>query len=342
MIAPIALLGAGALALAAREAWMRSRELDLRDRTVLVAGASRGLGFLLAREFGLEGARVAICARDEVTLARAVSELRDRGVEVWAMPCDVSDRAAVDTWIQGARERFGDVDVLVNNAGILEVGPVEAMGIADFERALGTILWGPLYTTLAVLPEMRRRGEGRIVNVASIGGKIATPHLLPYVTAKFALVGLSEGLRAEVAADGVKVTTVVPGFMRTGSDLGAAVRADDPKREFAWFALGESPGLSIDAEGAAKRIVRATKRGEAELILSLPANIAARLWPLAPGVAADLMSLFERVVMSTGERPVDATGRSADASIAAGPYAALRAWQRRAAETLQHLGAPTR
>src|SRR5437763_6066124 len=102
-------------------------------------------------------------------------------------------------------KRFGRIDVLVNNAGIIQVGPVENMTITDFENAMAVMFWGPVYATLATLPYMRQHGDGRIVNITSIGGKVSVPHLVPYSCAKFAAVALSEGLRAELASTGIRV-----------------------------------------------------------------------------------------------------------------------------------------
>ena len=120
-----------------------------------------------------------------------------------------------------AAELLGPIDVLVNNAGIITVGPFLEMDVEDFDQAMKVMFWGPLYTTLAVLPAMRARKQGSIVNITSIGGKVSVPHLLPYCCAKFAAVALSEGLRTELMPDGIRVTTIAPGLLRTGSHLNA-------------------------------------------------------------------------------------------------------------------------
>jgi NADP-dependent 3-hydroxy acid dehydrogenase YdfG len=126
-----------------------------------------------------EGALLAICARDELELERARADLTSRGATVIALPCDVTDKEQVDEVVSSVESHYGRIDVLVNNAGVIEVGPMEAMVLDDFVEAIDTHFWGPLYTTLAVLPGMRRRKEGRIVNISSIGGKVSVPHLLP-------------------------------------------------------------------------------------------------------------------------------------------------------------------
>ena len=136
-----------------------------------------------------------------------------------------------------------------------------------------------------------------IVNIASIGGKISFPHLLPYSAAKFALLGLSEGLHAELGSKkGVRVVSVVPGFMRTGSHLNAFF-AGDQEQEFEWFALGASlPLLSIDAQRAARAIVKATRRGTAQPILGVPAHLAARFHGLFPGTTNRLLALVNSLL----------------------------------------------
>jgi len=172
------------------------------------------------------------------------------------------------------------------------------------------MFWGTLYPTLAVLPQMRARRRGHIVNITSIGGLVSMPHLLPYTCAKFAAVGLSEGLRAELSQAGIRVTTVVPGLMRTGSYVQARFKGQ-PEREFTWFALGSTlPLISMSAERAARQIVRATQRGAAECILSLPANILGRMHGLCPGTTANLLSLVNRLLPGAEEgRSTSTTGR---------------------------------
>ncbi|HVF89709.1 MAG TPA: SDR family NAD(P)-dependent oxidoreductase [Blastocatellia bacterium] len=295
----LAAAGAGAL-LAAREVIRRSREYDMRGRVVLITGGSRGLGLVLARALGREGARVAICARDLEELDRARRDLQQRGTTVLALPCDVSNQAEVEELVREVSNHFGRIDVLINNAGVIEVGPMEVMTLEDYDHAMKVHFWGPLYSVLAVLPQMKQRGEGRIVNISSIGGKISVPHLLPYSASKFALVGLSEGLRAELAKDGIVVTTVCPGLMRTGSPRNAIFKGKH-RAEYAWFTISDSlPVTSMKAERAARQIISACKRGEAEVILSIPAKLAALFHGLFPGLTADLLGLTNRLLPGPG------------------------------------------
>ncbi|HEX8069735.1 MAG TPA: SDR family NAD(P)-dependent oxidoreductase [Pyrinomonadaceae bacterium] len=286
--------------LAARALLRRARAFDFAGKVVLITGGSRGLGLVLARELAARGARLAICARDPEELERARADLHGRGADVLAFPCDVTDRAQVAEWVRVCADRFGRIDALVNNAGVIEVGPVEAQTLADYEEALRTHFWGPLYAILAVLPELRRAGGGRIVNISSIGGKIGVPHLVPYCASKFALTGLSEGLRAELMKDNVVVTNVCPGLMRTGSPRNATFKGRH-RAEYAWFSISDAlPVTSIQAERAARQIVAACERGDAEVILTTQAVVAVKFHQLFPEVSADLRALVNQLLPAPG------------------------------------------
>lgn len=287
------LLGAGLL-------WRRSRRMELGGRTVLITGGSRGLGFLLARQFARKGARLVLLARGAEALEAAQAELALGGADVLTLPCDVGNADAVAEAVSRAVHRFGPIDVLVNNAGIIQVGPLETMSLDDFRSEMAATFWGTVHATLAVLPGMRARREGRIVNITSIGGKLAVPHLLPYSCAKFAAVGFSEGLHAEVAKDGVRVVTVAPGLMRTGS-FGQGLFKGQREKEVSWFSLGASlPVVSMNAERAARRIVRATERGESFVTLGLPAKAARLLHGLFPGFVAETAGVAARFLPGPG------------------------------------------
>ena len=280
-------------------AWWAYRTLvrpsySFAGKCVLITGGSRGLGLVMARQLVDAGARVAVCSRDRDELRRAAEDLQSRGGEILALRCDVTDREAVGQTVALIEERMGPIDVLINNAGIIGVGPLETMEVADFEQAMRTHFWGSLNTILAVLPGMRRWKAGRIVNISSIGGKVAIPHMLPYTASKFALVGLSSGLRHEVAGDGIVVTTVCPGLMRTGSHVNAEFHGRHDK-EYAWFALGDAlPLMSVSAESAAAAILAGCARGDAELVLTLPAKLAVLLQALLPSLMSGVMSLADR------------------------------------------------
>ncbi|GAA5009796.1 SDR family NAD(P)-dependent oxidoreductase [Actinopolymorpha pittospori] len=310
----------------------QNSEGNLSDPVALVTGGSRGLGLLLARELADRGMRLVICARSSDDLARACDDLRERGTDLLTLPCDVSDSAAAQQMIEKAVAHFGRLDVVVNNAGIIQVGPLAAMTVEDFHTALAAMCLGPIHVTLAALPHLRQQGFGHIINVTSIGGKIAAPHILPYACAKFGVVGFSEGLRAELAGTGITVTTVVPGLMRTGSHLRATFRGD-PAREYAWFAAGASlPLVSIHAERAARRIITAGIAGKPELTLTPLAVTAARMAGLAPGPTTRLLGLVNRLLPKPPPDPRSRTGREARQELHSRLHDVLTTWGRRAAQ----------
>ena len=272
-------------------------------KVVVITGGSKGLGLAMAREFGGKGARLVLLARHADELAEAQDSLRGHGIDAVGRACDVSNQGQVESLLDEVQASYGRIDILVNNAGTVQIGPVDTMTVDDIRTAVDTMLWGTVYATMKVLPAMRARNEGRIVNITSIGGKVSVPHLLPYNTAKFGAVGFSEGLQAELGSTGVKVVTVVPGLMRTGSYLNAMVHGET-QQEYRWFTLASSvPVLTISAESAARRIVRATEKGEAEVILTLPANALARFKGVLPGVTQHVLTLSQRFLpRSTGEK----------------------------------------
>ncbi len=288
-------IGAGIL-FAAKKLIDRTQDINLTDKVVLITGGGRGLGLVMARRFAKEGAKIAICAREKIELDDAKKELEAKGAEVFSAVCDVTVETDAVKMVAEVLNHFGRIDVLVNNAGVIQVMPLENSAKEDFEEAMNTHFWGVYYVTNAVLRQMKKRGEGRIVNISSVGGKVAIPHLLPYSTSKFALAGYSEGLRAELLKDGIYVTTVCPGLMRTGSPRQVVVKGNH-ELEYAWFKIGDSlPLISVSAEYAANEIVNAAKRGDAEIIISLPAQILAAFKGLFPGTTADIMSLINMIL----------------------------------------------
>src|SRR5436309_3518115 len=273
----------------------QSSRYEVSGRCVLITGGSRGLGLALARQFLRRGAKVALLGRDQEALQRAQQLLAGKGT-VFVRACDVRDRKQVEDAVADVTRELGEIDVLVNNAGTITVGPMDTMNAADYQEALDIYFWAPLCTSLAVLPSMRRRHTGRIVNISSIGGKISVPHLLPYSVGKFALAGWSEGLRAEVAKDGVYVTTVFPGLMRTGSPRNANFKGRH-RAEYTWFLLSDSlPIFSVNADRAARQIVGACQYGQAELIISVPATIAIKAHALFPSAVSLAMRAATRLL----------------------------------------------
>ncbi|AXC14618.1 3-oxoacyl-[acyl-carrier protein] reductase [Acidisarcina polymorpha] len=273
----------------------RRSSARLAGKVAVITGGSRGFGLALAAEFARAGARVVLTARDPAELDRARKSLLNMGIvadesDVATIPCDLTDPEQSKSMIALVTERFGRIDVLVNNAGKIAAGPVENQPLSAYKDAIESNYYCALHTTLAVLPQMLERGSGSIVNIASIGGKIAIPHLLPYTASKFALVGFSQGLTAELRTKGIRVTTVCPGLMRTGSHLHAEFTGNR-QHEYRWFSLGASlPGVSTSARRAARAVIHATVSGRTELIITPQAVLASKLAPLAPASTAWLLS----------------------------------------------------
>ncbi|HYF67825.1 MAG TPA: SDR family NAD(P)-dependent oxidoreductase [Ohtaekwangia sp.] len=285
--------GAG-LFLAASTVFHELTKYRLAGKVVLVTGGSRGLGLELARQLVAKGARVAICSRTTSQLYSAKEELVKMGGDILALPVDVTKQEEVQILVRDVVNHFGQLDVLINNAGTIQVGPQETMDIKDYEDAMDSNFWSALYTMHASLPHFIKQGEGRIINITSIGGKIAVPHLLPYSASKFALVGLSEGMHAELKKQNIHVTTVVPNLMRTGSPGNATIKGDH-EAEYAWFKFSDSLPLTSQAvEHAAYRVVKALEYGESEAVLTITAKMATMLKGFAPTWINALLSFTNR------------------------------------------------
>jgi short-subunit dehydrogenase len=286
-----AALGAGAYMIS------RGPRRSIAGRVALITGGSRGLGLELARTLARRGCRLILVARSAEELSRAAGELQQSGTEVKTIVCDLRNPEEIAGMIDAAKNAFGQVDILINNAGEITVGPVDAFDESDFVRAMDLMFWAGLRVTLALLPDMSASGDADIVNICSIGGKIAVPHLLPYVAAKFAMTGFSEGLQSEVRNRGVHVLTVAPGLMRTGGHMNAEFTGDQAK-EYRWFALGASmPGASINVTRAAGQIVDALISRKRQLVITVGARAAARFYGAFPATALRLMELADQWIL---------------------------------------------
>jgi short-subunit dehydrogenase len=297
---------------------------DLHGQTVFITGSSRGLGLAMAEEFARQGCNLVLCARDGDELARARDQVSRHGGEVRTIVCDIGNQQDAERAMAEARQSFGRIDILVNNAGVISVGPILTQTLEDFKEAMDVMFWGTVYSTLAVLPQMVERGEGRIVNITSIGGKVSVPHLVPYACAKFAAVGFSEGLYAELKRYGIHVLTVVPGLMRTGSHLNAQFKGKHEK-EYGWFALsGTNPISSISVERAARQIVNAARRRQPELTVSWQAELLARSHGALPEVTLRALALANQLLpdaegASTQRKP----GHESQSAVTRSPLTAL-------------------
>jgi short-subunit dehydrogenase len=295
--AALAAAGGGIAAfLAARTLVRYKRHFDLKGRNALVVGASHGIGREIARELAGRGANVAIVGRNAVKLRAVEGELAHLGVRVMALPGDVTDPDQVGHVVRQVREKLGPIDVLVNNAATIIIGPASQMELKDYHDAMAINFEAPLRFIYEVMPEMRQRKSGRIVNVASFGGKIPAPHLAPYAASKFALVGLSETLRAELSADNVFVTTVCPGLVSSGSSINAVFKGQ-AELEHKWFTIGDNaPLITITPEKLARKIVHACQVGAAELIAPFPARVQTILHGLFPGINTEMAAVVNAML----------------------------------------------
>lgn len=314
----LAPLLAGAAAVVAGGIAVRSfvrsrRRYDLRGKTVLITGGSRGFGLELARQLCAYGVRLAICARDETELREARADLEGRGaVEIFTATCDVTHKRDVHHFAEQARAALGPIEVLINNAGIITVGPFEAQSDGDFQQAFATHVSGPLAFIRAVLPDMKALGGGRIVNVASVGGLQPVPHLAAYVASKHALVGLSETIRAELLPHGIYVTLVCPGVMRTGSPWHANFKGN-PQAEYRWFAATDNtPGVSISTPRIARQAIDALIHGDATLVTPMDAWVSSMIHGAFGGVSTEVAGLLARLLPRDGGVRDAIPGQAAD------------------------------
>jgi short-subunit dehydrogenase len=214
----------------------------------------------------------------------------------------VTKREEVNNLVHTTMLEFGRLDMVINNAGVIRVGPLDTMTIEDFENAMDVMFWGTVYTTMAALPHLRQRGDGHIVNITSVGGKVSVPHLVPYSCAKFAAVAFSEGMRAEMRGTGINVVTIAPGLMRTGSYLNVLFKGAE-EGEAGWFSASASiPGVSMSAKRAARQILSAVEHGRAERILSTPANILARMHGMFPELTLAILGVVNGLLPHGSKR----------------------------------------
>jgi short-subunit dehydrogenase len=301
------MLGLAALAL---RFWPTSYSVN--GRSVVITGGSRGLGMAIAEQFLIGGANVTLLARDAAELGRAQTLLQERTGRIPSIvPCDMTVPAEVESALTEAETYYGAIDIVINNAGTIVVGPFASMDSTDFSALLNLQLHAVVNVTQNLLNRWKTTG-GRIANICSIGGKIAVPHMSTYCAAKFALAGLSQTLAAELKRDRIIVTTVFPGLMRTGSPIQAVIKGDH-ESEYAWFALGDIvPVLSVSAEYAAERILEAVRNGDNELIFPSTMKLAAlaqsqfpELFALAMQAAASFFPKGQSEVRKTGAQSKD-------------------------------------
>jgi len=289
-------------------------EFSFRGAGVVITGGSRGLGLALAKELVREGALVTLLARDgkELDRARQLLIAEYPRARVHTVICDVTQVEQLDTALEEAMMVFGEIDVLINNAGAILVAPYETLTREDFEAQMELHLYAAMSSIEWILPHFLRRKKGRIINICSLGGKVAVPHMLPYDTSKFALAGFSQGLAAELEKENIVVTTVYPTLMRTGSPIQAVFKGDNEK-EYAWFAGADNfPGLTMSATTAARKIIAACRDGKRELVPSGLGKVRIGMSAVFPEVAIATMSLLNRLMPKGNARGYHTGAESRD------------------------------
>lgn len=189
--------------------------MSLENRGAVVTGGGRGIGAATARKLAGAGARVVVSARSVDQIEAVKDELRQAGHEAWAISCDVTRVEEVESLAAQARELVGPVQILINNAGVASSAPLKHISLEEWNRLLAVNATGPFLCTRAFMPGMLETGWGRVINVASIAGKIGAPYIAAYSASKHAVVGFTRAVATEVAAKGVTVNAICPGYVDT-------------------------------------------------------------------------------------------------------------------------------
>jgi len=285
--------------------------MALDKKVVFVTGASRGIGLETARAFASAGARVVLGARTESDLVAAAREIEARGGSAFAVLLDVTSDASVAQAVAAATRHFGRIDVLVNNAGVSAQALVADADFETLTRQMDVNYFGVVRMVRALLPAMLERGEGTILNIGSVAGRVPYPSMATYGASKAALHAFSQALRGEVAHRGVSVVTVIPGHSSGGA--GATVALDGPT-------------LETPAQ-IARTVVRAAARPRREVVSGWPNRIFLRVARLSPWFAEGAMLSFAKRSLPQGtfaSRATPAGSRPSSAGTRGGTRAARR------------------
>ncbi|UCD86013.1 MAG: SDR family NAD(P)-dependent oxidoreductase [Deltaproteobacteria bacterium] len=266
---------------------------DFKDKWVLITGAASGIGRALALEFTAAGSKIIIADIDEVGMQRTADELKAKGGQAICIRADMTRPDEVETLARRALEDAGQVDILINNAGIASVCEAKDLSREEWDRILATNLFGPIRLTHHLLSHMISRGSGHIVNVASMAGLIGIPGMVPYTVSKFGMVGFSESLRTELDCYGIRVTAVCPGVVKTPIIQTSAIKG------FSEDLRNPPSPITMSVERAARIIFRGIRRNQARVI---PATIPGKLLYLIKRIAPGLAESLIRKAYSTWER----------------------------------------
>lgn len=272
-----------------------------------ITGSSRGLGRQLTEAVLAKGDRAVATARKTEQLDALVAQYPG---QVYPVTMDVTDEVQIAQAVTAAIDRFGRIDVVVNNAGFGIIGAAESFTTAQITSQIETNLYGPIYVTRAVLPQLRKQGSGHILQISSLGGRVGGPGLSVYQSAKFGLVGFSEAVSKEIAPLGIKLTIVEPGGFRTDwagdSMTYAPLLPDYESTVGARMKLFQSPGFQLigDPAKAAQAMIAVTEHPEPPLHLVLGSE------------AVDILKRAEAVKQAEFEKwlPVSLSTDHAEAS----------------------------
>lgn len=243
-------------------------------RHVLITGASQGTGKATAIEFAAQGWDVTLAARGEDRLQAVAEQIEQMGRKAIALPTDVSNPEQVATLVEKSLATFGKIDVLINNAGICLTGPMVNTSLEDWHRIFDTNLWGYVHTIQAVLPTLLAARSGSIINVGSIGGKVPMPNMTAYCASKYALTGLTETLRLELASKGIHVGIVHPGVIDSDFLERAMFRGDSDEEvqgRQQQMSQALQSGLASQPEDIAEAIWQAVRKEQNEVVVGVSA-----------------------------------------------------------------------
>lgn len=250
--------------------------------TVLITGASQGIGKATALLFAREGYDLILAARERQHLDAVAQEIQQFGRSALVVPTDTRQPEQVEHLVRQAIDRYGVIDILINNAGIYSSGPVEQYSVADWHEVLDTNLWGYIHLIQAVLPHMLSRGQGTIVNLASISGKVPVPYLVPYTTSKFAIAGLTEAMQAELSPKGIQVCGIYPNLIKSDfMERAQFVGTDAQARREQLETVLKAPGIERP-EDVAKAIWSAVQHHREEVLVGT-AKVSKAAYNLLPG-----------------------------------------------------------
>ncbi len=235
--------------------------MDIQGKVVIITGASMGIGLSTAQLFAQQGAKLALAARSADKLGQIVDDLTAQGHTAIAIPTDMCQQAEVERLIDQTFNHYGQIDVLINNAGQSAIGYVSEVSIENYRQIIDLNIFGPLYAMQAVVPKMRQTGGGLILNISSNVTRMAIPGIGTYASTKSALNKLSETARSELAPDNIRVITVFPRL--TATDFGKNARASQQVRE-AFLSRRPSNTNADTPEYVAQKILEAAQNEPAE------------------------------------------------------------------------------